>query len=321
MLRRKHLCATLLLLAVACGGKDEPPAAASPPRSGGYPQPGHLIPLLTLANPRLSETAALIAETGYPAERDAAGRQLAALANTVATEGWRQQQLPVIARMHRGPLSEGRQRRLLDDWQQRRQVTIYDAMTALGAETVLDHCLAVSRSDDRHPTEQRLAIAVLAAHGKAEASPAPVAEQWGMPTGPPAPNAGPATTFGPPGSSPWTAPPTPGAPQGVAMPAEAPRVKGGEIINVNEVVDKLRPYFIVCYQRALAEVGRFGAWIIVEADVSAAHGRVVQVSGKGDDSVPPSMMQCLYDVVKQAQFAPPQGGDARVSIPLTFTQG
>jgi hypothetical protein len=321
MIRRTHLAAALMLATTACGGAEGPSAPPLAPRSPGYPQPGHLIPLLTLANPRLPQTAALIAKTGYPAEKEAAGRQLASLANTVASEAWRQQQLPVLARMHPEPLSEGRRRRLLDDLQRRRQVRIYEAMSALGGETVLDHCLAVSKSDERHPNEQQLALSVLANHGRAEVGPSPVASQWGMPSGPPAPGTGPATTFGPPSSSPWTAPPTPGAPQAVAAPAEAPRVEGGEIINVNEVVDKLRPYFIICYQRALAQYGRFGAWIILEADVSANNGKVFEVSGKGDDSVPPSMMQCLYDVVRQAQFAPPRGGDARVSIPLTFTQG
>lgn len=57
-------------------------------------------------------------------------------------------------------------------------------------------------------------------------------------------------------------------------------------------------------------------------------GRRSRCGYASDDAVrpdrlttPPSMMQCLYGVVKQAQFAPPRGGDARVSIPLTFTQG
>jgi hypothetical protein len=317
----KHrLAAGLLLLASACASDAASELPPEKPRSAGYPQPYHLLPLLRLDNQRLPETANLIAKTGNRREKAEAGQRLTQLTEVVASPQWRQQQLPTIARMHPGRLSDQRRKGLLDDWQRRHQVRLYDAMRALGSEPVLDYCLAVSKADDRPATEQQLALGVLANHGRAKVGPSTAGPAWGMPSAAPgSPGYNPSYAGAGQANSPWN---TPGQGQAKpAAPAEAPRVSGGHIINVNQVVDTLRPYFIVCYQRALAEFGRFGAWIIVEADVSSRTGMPTHVGGKGDDGIPPSMMKCLYDVVKQAQFAPPEGGDARVSIPLTFTQG
>jgi hypothetical protein len=95
-------------------------------------------------------------------------------------------------------------------------------------------------------------------------------------------------------------------------------VEGGAIINVSQVVDALLPYFKICYERSLAQNGRFGAWISLTATVDA-RGRVVGVKGSGDDGVPHDMMRCLEGVVVQALFAPPVGGVATVALDLSFT--
>jgi len=315
---------TLLLVALAATActstTAEPESPASGPRMAGYPQPGHFVPLLTADNPRLPQTAALVARTGNTREKEAAGAQVIQLANTIGSDAWRAAQRPTFGRLNdRSLATKSDEERWLDGWQKRHLVRVYDALDALGGDRVLDHCRKVARDEERRPAERQLALGVLSSHGRVGQGKAQARKPWEMPTG----GAG-----QPPGAQGYDQTTWPGAPTGPAsdwsLPkdrsrrADAPTVTGGKIINVDEVVDALRPYFRMCYLRALHDHGRFGAWIIVNAQVRST-GRVAAVSSSGDESVPYSMTACLEGVVRQASFVPPVGGSAVVSIPLAFT--
>ena len=301
---------TAMWLAVGCA-KPTPAevVAPEPARPTGYPQPYHLLPLFTLNNTRLTQTADLLARTGNRAEKAEAGHRLIQLAETIATAAWRESQRPIVQRMNaQSGLDRNHENRWLDEWQKRHMARIYHAMAALGGEVVLDHCRQVAGDSGRRRGQQQLALGVLSAHELVKAGRTKSA--WGMP---------PTPALAPPAPPP---PSTFGATVGGDVPArarpavEAPRVEGGSILNVNEVVDTLRPYFLVCYRRALAVHGRFGAWITLHARV-AGDGKVAAVYSKGDESLPRGMLQCLQRVVQQARFAPPKG-DPTVTIPLSF---
>jgi hypothetical protein len=279
------------------------------------------MPLLRVDNPHIAGVALLIGRAGNLSEKETASQRLIELAEDIASDSWRESQRSVVARMNAGAVGSkvADEERALDAWQRRHLTRVYDAMTALGGEWVLDHCREVVADSKRRRAQHDLAVAVLAAHDRAKTTPIATARTWGMPPAQ-------ATPWAQPGTSSWGTAPNdntrmPGAPPSPprAVPeAEAPTVSGGNIINVDEVVAALRPYLKQCYQRALAQEGRFGAWIMLEARV-VADGSVSAVTGKGDDSAPVSMMTCLRYVVMQARFAPPDSGAATVSIPLTFT--
>lgn len=321
MRQLRAILITLAIVATACGGgAPEPGSAADPPRPWGYPQPGHFVPLLTGNNPRLPQTAALVARTGNTQEKAAAGAQVIRLAEAIGSDGWRDSQRPMFTRMTGGAFhTKSDERRWLDDWQKRHLVRVYDALDELGGKSVLNHCRKVAGDEDRRQAERQLARGVLTSHGRVGKGNGAARKPWDMPPGTPGHQPQPAG----PGKTTWPGAPT-GADSDWRLPkdrsrrVDAPQVTGGKIINVDEVVDALRPYFRACYLRALYDHGRFGAWIIVNANVLAT-GRVSSVTSSGDESVPYSMTACLEGVVKQASFVPPVGGRAIVSIPLAFT--
>ncbi len=318
----RGLLVLLLLTVTACGGGG--PAKVTKRRSPGYPQPYHLLGLFKLNNTHLRQTAALLGKTGNDREIGAAAAELIGLANTVGSDEWREAQRPRLASIDKQEamrLTRAQQNGRLDSWQKRYLVRIYDAMGALGGKIIMAHCRATVKNENRRKAEQQLALAVLDKHDLVDRTPS---KQWAMPGAtPPAVPSGrmPGATrypAGRPGTH-YPSPPTqPGAPRARPTAPEPPRVRGGHIINVNQVVDALRPYFKTCYQRALSQYGRFGAWVILNATV-ASDGRVSAVSGSVE-SVPVSMMACLKGVMVQARFAPPVGGSAVVEVPLTFTR-
>jgi hypothetical protein len=277
-----------------CGGSEASTGHGGAARPGGYPQPGHLVPLLTLENTRLAETAALLDATGNDQEKRAGAERVVALAELVATDAWREAQRPVVAEVYRQAASGAKAtdvlphetvERRLEAWQQRHLIRVYDALKALDAEPVLAHCRKIADDDTRSLRHRQLARAVLAAHAGARS-----------------PTAGTGT------AAPPVTPPR----------ADAPRVYGGTIVDVDRVVDALRPYFRTCYLQALGQYGRFGSWIILNARV-VQDGGVAGVTSTGDESAPRSMIVCLQAVLGQARFTPPVGGEATVAVPLSFT--
>ena len=284
-------------LLAACASSSAP---SDKPRSPGYPQPYHLLPLFGPDNPRLTETAALLARTGNEREIRAASIPLIQMANRIGSDEWRAAQRPLIRYMGgAGAHTRSAEARQLDAWQKRHLVRVYDAMGALGGELVLEHCRAVAGNEGRRLYERQLAQSVV--DGRERGPKRGSSNPWAVP-GTSAPGAGATTpsTYG-------------GTTTG---PAE---VTGGTIDNIEQVIAQLRVNFETCYRQALREHGRFGAWIIIEANVGA-QGQVTAVRGSGDESVPATMMACLQSIVSQARFAPPRGSSgAKVSIPLSFT--
>jgi hypothetical protein len=272
-------------------------------RSSAYPQPFHLFPLLRLDNPYLVSTVSLIAKTGTRAEKRAAAERLERLADEVASEEWRQAERPRVHAMRMNAIGGNltSDERALDQWQRRHLARLYEGLAQLGGDPVIDYCLAVLDSAKRRPSEQELALATLGQLGQTKRSTAPNA--WQIPPTMPA-NPAPSAL----GAAPARPPIDP----------EKPIVTGANIANVDEVVAAMRPYFKQCYEQALAQEGRFGAWIILDTRVSG-EGAVLDVTGKGEVSV--TMMGCLRYVVLHARFAPTSGGEALVQIPLSFTVG
>jgi hypothetical protein len=223
------------------------------------------------------------------------------MANRIGSDEWRAAQRPLIRYMSGiGAITRSDEERQLDGWQRRHLVRVYDALGALGGELTLTHCRAVAANESRQLYERLLAQSVVDGREgrRKDAADSPWATPGATP-GAPSPGASQPTTYG-------------GTTTGRA------EVRGGSIDNIEQVIAQLRVNFETCYRQALREHGRFGAWIIIEATVGT-QGQVTAVRGSGDESVPPTMMACLQSIVSQTRFAPPRGGDAIVSIPLSFT--
>jgi len=307
-LRVATLAAVLPLLggSMGCAGSETKPEPEVAPRPAGYPQPIHLVPLLTLNNKRLTETAVIIARTANTEELSAASVRLVKMAEYVGSDEWRAAFRPWIQRQMAAS-AQVSQRQLdikLDDTQGRFLVRIYDAMAQLfeaeaadvPPEGIIDHCKDVVESDDRRDAQRRLAAGLLVKAGEIEAR--QPAAPGGYPGGT-VPDGGPANAqFGP--------------------VRQASRVIQGQVVDVAQVTASLNGYFVACYQREIARQGRFGAWITLYASVNQ-QGRIAQVQGRAEASVPVTMVRCLEDVMRQAQFAPPRSGTAALELALTFT--
>lgn len=282
-----------LLLVVGCKGPQT--AVQKPSHATGYPQASHLLPLLVLSNPMLSETAQLVGRAGLEEEKSQAAQRLIQLSNVVASDAWRQAQTATILRMHRqrSNTSEDRKAQLIA-WQKRHLIKVYNAMGRLGGEQVLAHCREVVEDGEASAERRHAATSVLAKHGKTKRK--PVAQSYRMPI---------AGGVGM-------------APRRVA-PADMPTVQGAAVIDVYQVVQQLRPHFFRCYQYVSKAIGPFTAWIIINAAVRK-DGRVMRATSRGDVSSPPQLATCLVGVVKRARFSPLVGGDSSVvSIPLTLS--
>lgn len=283
----------LLVAVVACS--QPPTKLPERPRSTGYPQAQHVLPLLVLRNPMLSETAELIGRAGEEDEKKQAAQRLISLSDAVASDAWRQAQATTVARVHRQRNSTtGDRKAQLLAWQGRHLIKVYDAMGMLGGVEVLAHCKAVANNAETSSARRQAATSVLAKHGKTKRK----AEVQGYRM----PIVGAAAL----------------APQRMA-PVDLPSVQGAAVIDVQQVVKELRPKFLRCYNWVVQAIGPFSAWVILNARVGA-DGRVTGANSRGDISSPPQLATCLVGVVRQARFAPLVGGAAAVvSIPLTLS--
>ncbi|MEM1028934.1 MAG: hypothetical protein AAF928_13860 [Myxococcota bacterium] len=312
-MRRAALVAALstpLGCTSSVGLSPEAAVEQTPSRPTGYPQPIHLVPLLTLQNERIVETADLIARTGNASELTTASERLVAIAAYVGRAEWREAYRPwLAARLTRNaPMGAGRIDARVADTQRRHLVRVYDAMKRLvGAgrdgstpEVLLDHGRDVldPEGPTRSDAHRRLAAGLLVKAGVLEAR---------SPSGRAA-------------AGPYPAGATPGA-MAVGRfggATQAPRVLQGQLVDAGTVVSSLNGAFVTCYRQSLAAQGRFGAWVTIYASVDSG-GRIGQVQGRAEASVPPALVQCLEAVVRQAQFRPPRSGTAMVEIPLAFT--
>jgi hypothetical protein len=95
-----------------------------------------------------------------------------------------------------------------------------------------------------------------------------------------------------------------------------PDVSGGRVPDAGRVVNGLKPMLKACYRHALDEDPTMRGTVRVTAKIGAnGEVRSVQTANGGLSS---SMVACVSRVVSGAQFAPPEGGDAVVNIPMTY---
>ncbi|MEM9695916.1 MAG: hypothetical protein AAGA56_25455 [Myxococcota bacterium] len=274
------------LAALGCN-KDRRGAAESPQKraTAGYPTAQNLVPLLRFDNPRLVETADLIARAGAEDAQRAASERLSQLAETLHQ--------PMSGAAGMDPTL--RQRAY--GWRYRQRVRVYNAMKALGREPALGYCQAVVEDASRDKAEQRLAYGVLATHGRVDKSRRAVTGV-GVDPSSSSPGAQLATT-----STSW------------GVQGSVAGIEGGQIDDVVTVFNQLQPYYSRCFQAALQAYGRFGAWVSLDAGIGA-YGRVEWVRTKGE--IPVSMHECLKTTTAQAQFRRPRQGKPVLSLALTF---
>jgi hypothetical protein len=92
-------------------------------------------------------------------------------------------------------------------------------------------------------------------------------------------------------------------------------VAGGTVANASAVVARMKGRFRACYQMGLASKPDLSGSVVLVARIGE-QGQVESVSGGG--STLAAIIPCLKAVVQGASFAPPDGGSAVISIPITF---
>jgi Ca-activated chloride channel family protein len=95
-------------------------------------------------------------------------------------------------------------------------------------------------------------------------------------------------------------------------------VSGGSVANAASVVARMRGRFRNCYQHGLTMDPNMQGQVTLVAKVGA-NGDVLSVGG-GSGGALARIVPCLRAVVSDAKFAPPEGGSAVVSIPITFVR-
>ena len=95
-------------------------------------------------------------------------------------------------------------------------------------------------------------------------------------------------------------------------------VGGGKIANASSVVARMRGRFKACYQAGLRQNPEMAGSVSLVATIGP-NGEVRGVSGGGGGGLG-AIVGCLKAVVRSGAFAPPEGGSAVVSIPITFVK-
>jgi hypothetical protein len=121
-------------------------------------------------------------------------------------------------------------------------------------------------------------------------------------------------------SAPPAAPPSDSAGSGLPGTATVASagVSGGAIDNASTVVARMRARFRYCYNRGLKTNPQMSGSVTLVARVGA-NGEVTNVGGSAPASLKP-IEGCLKAVVQGSMFEPPKGGDALVTIPISFVQ-
>ncbi len=94
-------------------------------------------------------------------------------------------------------------------------------------------------------------------------------------------------------------------------------VAGGTVSNASRVVAGMRAGFRACYNRGLATNPDAQGSIHLTIRVGPG-GEVQSVSASPSGNLPGSVVGCVRARAAAAQFAPPEGGSAVVSVPVTF---
>ncbi|HZO13681.1 MAG TPA: AgmX/PglI C-terminal domain-containing protein [Polyangiaceae bacterium] len=96
------------------------------------------------------------------------------------------------------------------------------------------------------------------------------------------------------------------------------QVSGGKVANAQLVSARLEPRFRRCYGRGLAEKPELRGSIVLSVSIDAG-GRVEKVEANSDTLAP--ILSCVRAAVQAAVYAAPEGGAARITIPVDFTSG
>jgi hypothetical protein len=95
-------------------------------------------------------------------------------------------------------------------------------------------------------------------------------------------------------------------------------VNGGAVANASAVVARMRARFRRCYQQGLEHNPDMSGAVTLVARVGP-NGEVSSVTSSGAPSLAP-ITGCLKAVVISAQFDPPEGGQAVLTIPISFVK-
>jgi Ca-activated chloride channel family protein len=96
-----------------------------------------------------------------------------------------------------------------------------------------------------------------------------------------------------------------------------PSVTGGSVDNAARVVAGMRAGFRNCYNRALPQNPEACGKIILTIGVGS-DGGVQRVSTASTGSLPDTAVACVKARAQAAQFDPPQGGKATITVPITM---
>jgi hypothetical protein len=95
-------------------------------------------------------------------------------------------------------------------------------------------------------------------------------------------------------------------------------VSGGAVANASAVVARMRARFRHCYEQGLNSNPEMSGSVTLTAKVGP-NGEVTGVGGGGGGALGP-IVGCLKAVVQGASFAPPEGGGAIITIPISFVR-
>jgi len=105
--------------------------------------------------------------------------------------------------------------------------------------------------------------------------------------------------------------------RGTATPGGL-RTVSGKIANSASVVARMKGRFRACFNAGLRADKTMAGSVTLTAKVGA-NGQVLSVDASAGASLRP-IVSCLQAVVRSGGFAPPEGGSAVISIPITFTR-
>ena len=96
-------------------------------------------------------------------------------------------------------------------------------------------------------------------------------------------------------------------------------VSGGNVSNAARVVAGMRAGFRACYMRGLNENPDSQGNIRLSIRVGPG-GEVTSVTATPSGTLPASVVSCVQARAKAAQFDPPEGGSAAITVPVTFVK-
>lgn len=96
-------------------------------------------------------------------------------------------------------------------------------------------------------------------------------------------------------------------------------VSGGSVGNASSVVARMSAGFRACYNRGLAQNPDSSGRIDLKIRVGAG-GEVTGVAATSSGNIPASVLNCVKGRARAARFAPPDGGQAVVAVPVTFVK-